>query len=202
MLTAEARIAPPQDKPLPEDLKLPPAAVFHSRAVAHYAKGLYLFQEAVARAEDRRFLEDVGLGLPLSARPAPAAPLIPVPEPPLFAPFRPGAPDAPPAADPSLCELAVACQLEPESVTVLDTLAWVLFRKGQHAAALKAIRHALRRAVPTELEDAVILDHAGEIAAANRQWEDARRYWQAALQQKGADAGTIRAKLERVKTKN
>jgi tetratricopeptide (TPR) repeat protein len=65
----------------------------------------------------------------------------------------------------------------PESIHAADVLAWALFRAGQAEAALPHARAALRLDTP----DPILLYHAGAIAAAAGQSEEAREYLGRAL---------------------
>jgi tetratricopeptide (TPR) repeat protein len=69
---------------------------------------------------------------------------------------------------------------EPDNVAYLDSMGWVVFRKGRLDEAFEYISKALEKDSP--LPDAVILDHAGDIAAARGDKEEALRYWRRALE--------------------
>lgn len=68
-----------------------------------------------------------------------------------------------------------ALTVEPESVAYLDSLAWVYYRQRRFPEALQEIGKALRGS--GESPDPVILDHAGDICAANGYTLLARHYW-------------------------
>ncbi len=72
-----------------------------------------------------------------------------------------------------------ALAAEPENYAYLDSIAWVYFRQKRYGEALVQINDALR--LSTREPDPIILDHAGDIYAANGLWVMARTYWNAAL---------------------
>ena len=88
-----------------------------------------------------------------------------------------------------------ALEAEPRNFAYLDSLAWVYYRQQRHREALIEINKSLRES--TRIPDPVVLDHAGDIYAANELWVLARTYWQAALasEVKDKDAARIRQKL-------
>ena len=70
-----------------------------------------------------------------------------------------------------------ALELSPEAPGIMDSLAWVLHRRGRHRAALDVQLDAVSRA-PT---NAVLLDHLGDIHHALRQYSEAFEAWSRAL---------------------
>ena len=85
---------------------------------------------------------------------------------------------------------------EPQNAAYLDTLAWALHRQGRQKEALDIIRLAVRRASAEELQDGVLWDHAGAIAAAAGRRDEARRWWERALKADPAKSSVIRAKMD------
>ncbi|OGV69081.1 MAG: hypothetical protein A3K19_16750 [Lentisphaerae bacterium RIFOXYB12_FULL_65_16] len=75
--------------------------------------------------------------------------------------------------------IRMAVQADPENFAFLDSLAWVYYRQGQYAPALVEINKALR--LSGAEPDPVILDHAGDIHAANGFTLLAEQYWRRAL---------------------
>lgn len=73
----------------------------------------------------------------------------------------------------------------------MDTLGWILYRRGEHEAALKAIMRALE----LEGDDPVIIDHLGDVYQALNQPEKARELWERSLQLDAQNV-RIRRKLE------
>ncbi len=88
-----------------------------------------------------------------------------------------------------------ALKKEPESAAYLDSMAWVLYRKGKFDEALDYIEEAVEKDSP--LPDAVILDHAGDINAALGHRAEAIKLWKRALAtySDDLDYAATRAKL-------
>lgn len=92
--------------------------------------------------------------------------------------------------------IEAAVKAEPDNPAYLDSLGWVLYKRGDAAGALKPIERAveLMRRTP----DATLLDHLADIYAALKRWPEARATWEQALklepnpaiQRKLADAAT------------
>ena len=72
-----------------------------------------------------------------------------------------------------------AVEADPENVAYLDSLAWVLYRRGHSWRALEQIFRALR--IQEGPDDGVILDHAGDVCRACGLPVLARQYWTEAL---------------------
>lgn len=89
-----------------------------------------------------------------------------------------------------------AVKAEPENVAYLDSLAWVWFRQGKFAEAYKKIQKALK--LEKEAPDAVILEHAGDIAAALRRPDEARTWWESSLKNGAESSDALRKKLQDV----
>lgn len=73
---------------------------------------------------------------------------------------------------------AEAVRISPESPTVLDTYAWVFFRKKEYSLALAYIEKAVKNC---KEENAEILEHYGDILFMNGQFEKAVENWEKAL---------------------
>jgi len=73
-----------------------------------------------------------------------------------------------------------AVEIEPDSQPILDSMAWVLYRKGDFKGALPWIEKSLKAAGGAP--DAVIIDHAGDIYAALGDKEAALKLWRQALE--------------------
>lgn len=72
---------------------------------------------------------------------------------------------------------------EPKNSTYLDTYAWILFMQKRYSEAKVYIEQALQNKVDS-LDNAVILEHAGDIYACCNENDKALEYWEEAL--KGA----------------
>ena len=66
---------------------------------------------------------------------------------------------------------------EPKNATYLDTYAWILFMQGRYAEAKVYIDLALQH-MDEEKENAVIIEHAGDIYAQNKDITRALSFWQ------------------------
>ena len=94
-----------------------------------------------------------------------------------------------------------AVELEPDADFILDSLAWVHFRRGELDEAWEQIQKALNISGERGPRDPAMLEHYGDIAAARGDAGSARRGWQSALdmfEQLGypEDAARVRQKLE------
>lgn len=72
-----------------------------------------------------------------------------------------------------------ALKKKPENGAILDSMAWVLFRKGRFQEAKTFMLQSLERC--GETPDATILDHAGDIFHALGEKKTAADFWQRAL---------------------
>jgi Flp pilus assembly protein TadD len=70
-----------------------------------------------------------------------------------------------------------ALELKPRSGHVLDSLGWVLFRRGEHRRAVEVLEQADALAGP----DATILEHLGDAYRAARRLGDAAQAYRRAL---------------------
>jgi len=90
-----------------------------------------------------------------------------------------------------------ALEIKPRSGHVLDSLGWVLFRRGDHRAAVEALEEAESLAGP----DATILEHLGDAYRAAARLGDAAQAYRRALGSVGdelpPEQGKRRAALER-----
>ena len=80
---------------------------------------------------------------------------------------------------------------EPKNATYLDTYAWILFMQGRYAEAKIYIDQALQNMEKSE-GNAVIIEHAGDIYAQNKDIDRAVSFWQDAQLQKPEDQLLIR----------
>jgi len=87
--------------------------------------------------------------------------------------------------------LEQAVKTEPNNAAYLDSLAWVLFKLNEPAAALDQILKAVEH---LEQPDATVYDHVGDIQAALGRMDQAREAWRKALEVEPSEA--IRKKLE------
>ena len=79
-----------------------------------------------------------------------------------------------------------AIDADPGNAAYLDSMAWVKFKQGKLEEATEWINRSLRNADPF-IGAGVLLEHAGDIAAARRQPEEAKRYYRLALGQEKFD---------------
>jgi tetratricopeptide (TPR) repeat protein len=99
--------------------------------------------------------------------------------------------------------VALALSEDPDNVAYIDSLAWVYFRQGRLQLALNEINRCLR--LGGREEDAVILDHAGDIYWANGLRLLARRFWWEALalgMEKESEMARLREKLQQSESQN
>ncbi len=86
-----------------------------------------------------------------------------------------------------------------DNVAFLDSLAWVFYRQGRYADALREINRTLR--LSPAPPDPVILDHAGDIHAANGyQLLAASLWWQASTDASHDEKPRIQEKLQKIMT--
>jgi Flp pilus assembly protein TadD len=87
-----------------------------------------------------------------------------------------------------------AVDQQPNDGAFVDSLGWVLLRRGDAAGALKNLQHA----VELQSEDPVINGHLGDALAANGRWREAEFQWRRALTLKpdANDEKRIVAKLD------
>jgi len=98
-----------------------------------------------------------------------------------------------------------ALSQNPDSSAALDTLGWVLYKRGEFGDAAYYLRRALRAA---EFVDPVILDHLGDAMFRRGDHKEAVRLWRRAVEQCDPDGdppppkdrldlhGVVAAKLE------
>jgi tetratricopeptide (TPR) repeat protein len=70
-----------------------------------------------------------------------------------------------------------AVQAEPDNQSYLDSLAWVLYKRGQFDEALVHLQKAVG---PSEFPDPIILDHLGDTLQRLGRTSEAEKYWQMA----------------------
>lgn len=87
--------------------------------------------------------------------------------------------------------------LEPNSATLMDTYAWVLFQQGKFREALSWIE----KAVKMETNSAVLFDHYGDILIKLGKEKEALKQWQKALEIYMANAEENAANIDKIKTK-
>jgi tetratricopeptide (TPR) repeat protein len=72
-----------------------------------------------------------------------------------------------------------AIDKEPDKGEYYDSLAWVLYRRGNYAEALRNIKIALEK--QGKYPNAVIAEHAGDIQYAAGNIAEAVKYWRMSL---------------------
>jgi tetratricopeptide (TPR) repeat protein len=85
-----------------------------------------------------------------------------------------------------------AVKLKPDSAAYLDSMGWVQYRLGNHAAALDYLRRAAAL-----LDDAEVAAHLGEVLWVTGAHEEARQVWDKALAAE-PDNGYLRRTVERL----
>lgn len=85
-----------------------------------------------------------------------------------------------------------AVDSEPDNGAYLDSLGWVYFKKGLHEQAFKALTRAVEL---LKTEDAIVLDHLGDVCEKLGKFSEAVCHWQRALLLEPKNA-TIAAKLD------
>lgn len=90
-----------------------------------------------------------------------------------------------------------ALSKDPENDAYLDSLAWVYFRQERWKEAGQAMARCLK--ITGDFNDAVILEHAGDIFAANGAHGMARLYWLQALREKPENVTALQEKLNTIK---
>ena len=91
--------------------------------------------------------------------------------------------------------ISKALATNPESPYYIDSLAWVLFKRGE----LKKAWTEIQRAVSKPSEDPAIWEHYGDIAKALGNRKEAEKGFQRALQMNPPNASEISGKLEKLK---
>lgn len=97
--------------------------------------------------------------------------------------------------------IEAAVKAEPENTAYRDSLGWVYFRMERIDDALRELRRAVDVAEP----DPVILDHLGDVLAANQQQRAALATWKRAVaafdtSEEKDKIETVKAKIERLET--
>ena len=96
-----------------------------------------------------------------------------------------------------------AVEQQPENPTYLDTLAWILYLKGQYAEALEIQEKAMANITPEAEGTGEYWDHMGDILYMNGQKEKALESWKKALElDKGNKEIEEKIKYKRLKIKD
>jgi tetratricopeptide (TPR) repeat protein len=85
-----------------------------------------------------------------------------------------------------------AVEIEPQSAAYQDSLGWALYRLNRLEAAEAAVRLALER----DTDNAVILDHLGDIVSKRGRVAEALSCWQKAMKGVDDDAELDRPRVE------
>ena len=86
-------------------------------------------------------------------------------------------------------------ELEPDTDFILDSLAWVQYRRGELDDAWEQIQKALNASGKDAPKDPAMLEHYGDIANAQGLKHEARTGWERALELDHPNPETIRKKL-------
>ena len=87
--------------------------------------------------------------------------------------------------------IARALELEPENPAFLDSYGWVYYRLGKYSKSVEYLRKAVGL-----IADSVVYDHLGDVLKAKGQLDEARVWWEKALQL-APNSSAIREKLGR-----
>lgn len=87
--------------------------------------------------------------------------------------------------------IQLALKNDPDNYAILDSLAWVKYRKKDFAEAKKYILSAVEKAEKNFL-DPVIADHAGDIFHALKDYKKALEYWYKALEYYSGDLDAVK----------
>ncbi len=85
-----------------------------------------------------------------------------------------------------------ALRLKPDTGAFLDSMGWVQYRLGNHAAALDYLRRAYAK-----LKDPEVAAHLGEVLWVTGHRDEARRVWQEAAREHGDDP-VLRQTMQRL----
>jgi tetratricopeptide (TPR) repeat protein len=94
--------------------------------------------------------------------------------------------------DEALGLITRALELRPDSAAILDSMGWVLYRRGELEQAVSYLQRALGM-----VQDDEIAAHLGEVLWIQGQRQEARRVWRDALSH-SPDSTKIRAVVERL----
>jgi tetratricopeptide (TPR) repeat protein len=94
--------------------------------------------------------------------------------------------------DEALTLVQKAVELDPQSAAYQDSLGWALYRLNR----LEPAEEAVRRALEKDGDNAVVLDHMGDILARRGRAAEALNYWQKALSGKDEESELDRARVE------
>ena len=92
----------------------------------------------------------------------------------------------------ALTLLQKAVELDPDSGAYQDSLGWALYRLNR----LDAAEQAVRRSLDKDGNNAVVLDHMGDILARRGRVEEALAYWQKALKGEDEESELDRPRVE------
>lgn len=95
-----------------------------------------------------------------------------------------------------------AVEAQPDYATYLDTLAWILYLKGEYAEALELQEKAMETLTPDAEAGGEYWDHLGDIQYMNGQKDKAVESWKKALELDKDNAATAeKVKYKRLKNK-
>ncbi len=92
----------------------------------------------------------------------------------------------------ALALIQKAVELDPASGAYKDSLGWALYRLNRTAPAEEAVRQALEK----DGDNAVILDHLGDIVSKRGRVVEALRCWQRALKGEDDEGELDRSRVE------
>jgi tetratricopeptide (TPR) repeat protein len=91
--------------------------------------------------------------------------------------------------------IRAALRSKPNSAHIIDSLGWVLYKKGQYAQAVVELERA-HRLMP---QDATVAEHLGDAYLQQRRYRDALRMYRRALKMDNANLRDLRQKIDKVK---
>jgi tetratricopeptide (TPR) repeat protein len=87
-----------------------------------------------------------------------------------------------------------ALRTKPDSGHIIDSLGWVLYKKGQYGKAVTELERA-HRIMP---QDSTVAEHLGDAYVKVKRYRDALRIYRRALELENANSSSLRKKIQQV----
>jgi Tfp pilus assembly protein PilF len=87
-----------------------------------------------------------------------------------------------------------ALRTKPDSGHIIDSLGWVLYKKGQYGKAVTELERA-HRIMP---QDSTVAEHLGDAYVKVKRYRDALRIYRRALELENANSSSLRQKIKQV----